>query len=62
MVCTSQEFHSSLIDEYPCLRPHPVLGKWLYLPQTDISFEEQASKLVLQVLENDSRMGVEPGG
>jgi hypothetical protein len=59
LVCTSHEFHSSLIHEYPCLRPHPVLGKWLYLPQTHNAFEENASKLVLLSLENDSRIGVE---
>ena len=61
LVCTSHEFYSSLIDEYPCLRPHPVLGKWLYLPQTDDTFEENAPKLVLHALENDRRIGVEPG-
>jgi hypothetical protein len=60
LVCTSHEFHASLIDEYPCLRPHPVLGKWLYLPQTDDAFEENAPKLVLQALEKDPRIGVEP--
>jgi len=60
LICTSHEFHSSLIDEYPSLRPHPVLGKWLYLPQTQNTFEEDALKLVLQALENDPRFGVEP--
>lgn len=59
-VCTSHRFHSSLIREHPCLRAHPVLGKWLYLPQTHNAFEENASKLVLRALENDSRIGVEP--
>jgi hypothetical protein len=43
------------------LRPHPVLRKWLYLAQTDDTFEENAPKLVLQALENDPRIGVEPG-
>jgi hypothetical protein len=60
LVCTSREFHSSLINEYPSLRPHPVLGKWLYLPQTNETFDENAPKLVLQALRNDPRIGVEP--
>ena len=34
LACTSREFHSALIDEYPSLLPHPVLSEWLYLPQT----------------------------
>jgi len=34
LACTSREFHSALIDEYPSLLPHPVLSEWFYLPQT----------------------------
>ena len=32
MFPTEQTHHASLIAEFPGLRPHPVLGKWLYLP------------------------------
>jgi hypothetical protein len=60
LVCTSREFHSTLIGEYPGLHPHPVLGKWLYLSQTCDGFEETAQRLVLQALKNDPRIGVEP--
>jgi hypothetical protein len=60
LVCTSREFHSELIREYPDMQPHPVLGKWLYLPQLSDGFEETAQKLVLQVVKNDQRIGVEP--
>jgi hypothetical protein len=61
LVCTSREYHSALIGEYPSLHPHPVLPKWLYLPQSCDEFEETAQQLVLQVLKNDRRIGVEPG-
>jgi hypothetical protein len=61
LVCTSREFHSALIGEYPGLQPHPVLGKWLYLAQADDCFEETAQQLVQQIVNNDSRIGVEPG-
>jgi hypothetical protein len=60
LVCTSREFHSGLIGQYPGLRPHPVLGKWLYLPITTDGFEEAAEKLALQAAKNDPRIGVEP--
>jgi hypothetical protein len=60
LVCTSREFHSALIEEYPGLQPHPVLSKWLYLAQASDGFEETARKLALQALKNDPRIGVEP--
>jgi hypothetical protein len=60
LVCTSREFHSELIGQHPGLKPHPVLGKWLYLPQTNDGFDEIAQKLALQASKNDHRIGVEP--
>ncbi|ASW02953.1 hypothetical protein [Paraburkholderia aromaticivorans] len=60
LVCTSQERHAALIDEMPALRPHPVLGKWLYVPQDDPAFETVAQRLTTLVLARDPRVGVEP--
>jgi hypothetical protein len=60
LVCTSQERHAALIDDMPALRPHPVLGKWLYVPQDDPAFETVAERLTALVLARDSRVGVEP--
>jgi hypothetical protein len=60
LVCTSQERHAALIDEMPALRPHPVLGKWLYVPQNDPAFETIAQRLTALVLARDRRVGVEP--
>jgi len=62
MVCTSREYHSALVAEYPGLQPHPVLPKWLYLTQSSNEFEEMAQQIVVQTLKNDRRIGVEPGG
>jgi hypothetical protein len=61
LVCTSREFHSALIGEYPALEPHPILGKWLYLTQAHDNFEEIAQQLVQQIVKEDPRIGVEPG-
>lgn len=60
LVCTSQDRHAALIDEMPALRPHPVLGKWLYIPQDDPAFESIADTVVALVLARDPRVGVEP--
>lgn len=60
LVCTSKERHAALMAELPALQPHPVLGKWLYLPQTDGSFEAIAQKLVGLALARDPRLGVIP--
>lgn len=60
LVCTSHERHAPLIDEMPALRPHPVLGKWLYIAQDDPAFESVAEELTALVLARDPRIGVEP--
>lgn len=60
MVCTSHERHAALTSELPSLLPHPVLPKWLYLPQTDENFEAIAIKLAALALARDPRMGVAP--
>lgn len=60
MVCTSHERQAALITDIPSLTPHPELGKWLYLPQTDESFEGIAAQLVKLALARDLRLGVVP--
>lgn len=60
LVCTSHDRHAALIDALPALRPHPVLGKWLYVPQDDPAFETVAAELTELVLARDPRIGVEP--
>jgi hypothetical protein len=60
LVCTSLDRHAALIDEMPALKPHPVLGKWLYVRQDDPAFEDIAQRLTALVLARDPRVGVEP--
>lgn len=60
LVCTSQDHHASLIDDMPGLRPHPVLGKWLYVSQADSAFESIVQRVTALVLARDPRIGVEP--
>lgn len=57
LVCTAREQHAALMEEMPALRPHTVLGKWLYIAQDHAKFEPVAQKLVLA---RDARICVEP--
>ncbi|MDR2845005.1 MAG: hypothetical protein LBV28_02810 [Puniceicoccales bacterium] len=58
LVCTSKEHHAALIRDFPALTPHPVLGKWLYLPEADDDFEETAARIVKLISRRDPRIGV----
>ena len=60
LVPTERQFHKKLMDEFPALGPHPILGKWLYLPISDKDFEGVAQDIVTAIFEGDPRIGVEP--
>lgn len=60
LVCTFHEHHESLRAEIPALVQHPVLGKWLYLPESVETFERDARRLVLLVKARDPRLGIPP--
>jgi hypothetical protein len=60
LVPTASEHHASLRRALPALRVHPVLGKWLYLPASVESFEDDAREIAALALADDPRVGVEP--
>ncbi len=60
LVCTFHEHQASLLAEFPALKKHPVLGKWLYLPETAETFERDALRLVRLARAGDARIGVAP--
>jgi hypothetical protein len=60
LVCTFHEHQPSLLAEFPALRPHPVLGKWLYLSESAETFERDAKRLVQLARARDPRLGVPP--
>ena len=60
LVCTAHEHQPSLRAEFPSLQPHPVLKKWLYLPESHEHFERDARLLVRLVRARDPRLGIEP--
>jgi len=57
---TDRAHHAALRADFPELVVHPVLGKWLYLPEAAASFERTAQTLVTLVRRRDSRLGVVP--
>jgi hypothetical protein len=60
LVCTFHEHQPSLLAEFPALKKHPVLGKWLYLPESAETFERNAQRLVKLAQNGDPRLGVKP--
>lgn len=61
LVPTEREHQPALIAEFPALAPHPVLPKWLYLPEASPTFESDAARLVALIRRLDPRIGVLPG-
>jgi len=60
LVCTFREHQASLRTEFPELSPHPILPKWLYLPESADRFESAAERLVALAKRRDPRLGVSP--
>jgi len=60
LIPTEKEFHDSIRKDFKGVVQHPVLKKWLYLPETYEDFETVASDIVEHVLMDDQRFGVEP--
>src|SRR4051812_30174505 len=46
LVATDRTQHEALRAEFPMLAPHPILPKWLYLPETADAFERVAQRLI----------------
>jgi hypothetical protein len=60
LVCTEHEHQAALRAEFAALAPHPILKKWLYLPEAHEQFESVARRLVERVRLGDARIGIAP--
>ena len=60
LIATERGHHAALVADFPELAPHPVLPKWLYLPESADGFERTAGRLVDLALRRDPRIGVAP--
>jgi hypothetical protein len=60
LIPTDYPFHESIKQDFITVMQHPVLKKWLYLPEASEDFESVASDIVETISINDQRFGVEP--
>jgi len=60
MIATEHELHASIRQEFTNVVQHPVLKKWLYLPEASEDFESVSSGIVEAIRIGDQRFGVEP--
>ncbi|HZZ58282.1 MAG TPA: hypothetical protein VFE31_10670 [Opitutaceae bacterium] len=60
LIATEREHHASLRAQFPALRPHPILPKWLYLPDSAAGFERVAGGFIELARARDPRVGVTP--
>jgi hypothetical protein len=60
LVCTDARHHASIQAEFPALRPHETLRKWLFIDSTHEDFESTMQGVANQVARNDLRFGILP--
>jgi hypothetical protein len=60
LIPTEKEFHDSIRQEFEDVVQHPVLKKWLYLPENSEDFEAVVMDIVEAIRIGDQRFGVEP--
>jgi hypothetical protein len=60
LIATDHQFHDSIRQDFENVVQHPVLKKWLYLPENSEDFESVSAEIVEAIRMNDQRFGVEP--
>ncbi|MCC6416573.1 MAG: hypothetical protein IT582_11745 [Opitutaceae bacterium] len=60
LVPMERAHHAAVIADRATLAPHPVLPKWLYLPEVADRFEADAQWLVTRIRQRDPRIGIIP--
>ncbi len=57
---TEHQFHDGIMKDFNSVVQHPVVKKWLYLPESSEDFETVAIDIVEYIRISDPRFGVEP--
>ena len=60
LVPVEREHHASIVAQFPALKPHSVLPKWLYLRESEPTFERDAQAIVECIRRLDPRFGIVP--
>ena len=61
LVCTDHGHHASIRAEFPELKPHAVLRKWLYIDSSHRDFQATMEGVARRVALNDLRFGITHG-
>lgn len=60
LVTVDREQHEAIVADFPQLAPHPILPKWLYLPEEHDDFETVGEAIIEAIRQGDPRFGVHP--
>jgi hypothetical protein len=60
LICTGYEHHVSLQREFPALKPHEILRKWLFISSARDDFEFTMEAVAGRIAGNDPRFGILP--
>lgn len=60
LVCTGYEHHASIQRQFPALRQHDVLRKWLFVDSVHDDFESTMEAVASRMANNDPRFGIIP--
>jgi hypothetical protein len=58
LVCTDHKHHKSIQDEFPALKRHGFLRKWLFIDSAHEDFESTMQEIANRVAKNDPRFGI----
>ncbi|MEJ2008858.1 MAG: hypothetical protein P8Z30_12000 [Acidobacteriota bacterium] len=59
LIPTDHQFHQDIMQDFSGVVQHPVLKKWLYLPENQEDFESTAMDLVEAIRLGYEKLGVE---
>jgi hypothetical protein len=60
LVCTDHAHHASICAQFPALKPHDVLRKWLFVASAHDDFESTMEQVAKRIARNDPRFGIVP--
>ena len=60
LVTVERDQHEAICVEFPDLVKHPILPKWLYLPESHDDFEPMVEAIIELIRNEDRRFGVIP--
>ena len=61
LICTGYEHHASIEADFPALKPHDILRKWLFIDSRHDDFESTMEAVAKRMARDDPRFGILPG-